>query len=201
MTRLAAIALILATTTLGAPAAPRVAVVRIKDIYAELPSTAELQKQIKDEREGIMKDQRAEELRRIIGELQALQAQLSDKNNPVDKDNGRKLARSYELKRQEAQTLQREFENFRAEREKAINRKMVSAMHESLTRIHETARRIGAEQDCDLVFDSSGNTNTGVPFILYQKNQPDLTVAVKAALLAPAAPAPASPATPTTPTL
>jgi Skp family chaperone for outer membrane proteins len=198
MTRLAAIALILATTTLGATAAPRVAVVRIKDIYAELPSTAELQKQIKDERDGIMKDQRAEELRRIIGELQALQAQLSDKNNPVDKDNARKLARSYELKRQEAQTLQREFENFRAEREKAINRKMVSAMHESLTRIHETARRIAAEQDCDLVFDSSGNTNTGVPFILYQKNQPDLTVAVKAALLdAPAAPAPASPATPT----
>jgi Skp family chaperone for outer membrane proteins len=198
MTRLAAIALILAATTLGATAAPRVAVVRIKDIYAELPSTAELQKQIKDERDGIMKDQRAEELRRIIGELQALQAQLSDKNNPVDKDNARKLARSYELKRQEAQTLQREFENFRAEREKAINRKMVSAMHESLARIHETARRIAAEQDCDLVFDSSGNTNTGVPFILYQKNQPDLTGAVKAALLdAPAAPAPASPATPT----
>ncbi len=70
-------------------------------------------------------------------------------------------------------------------------------MRASLNRIHETARRIAAEQGCELVIDSSGNTNTGVPFILYQKETPDLTVAVTAALEDSAAtaesPAPSNP--------
>ena len=41
----------------------------------------------------------------------------------LDETDTRKLARNYELKRQEAQTLQKEFENFRTEQEKEINRK------------------------------------------------------------------------------
>jgi len=196
MTRLVAIALTLASA-MPAAAAPRMAVVRVKDIYAELPSTAQQQQQFKTERDAITKAPQAEELRRIITQLQALQARLSDKSKPLDEEGARKLARQYELTRQEAQTLQREFENFRAEREKDINRKMVAAMRESLTRIHETARRIAAEQGCDLVLDGSGHTNTGVPFLLYQKNPPDLTAVVKAALQdaasAPSTPAPLNP--------
>jgi Skp family chaperone for outer membrane proteins len=178
----AAIALLLAATMLGASASPRIALVRVTDIYAGLESTAKLEQQIKQERDAILTDERAEDLRRVIDELKTLQARLSDKNKPLDEESARKLARTYELRRQEAQTLQREFEGFRAEREKKINGKMVSAMRASLNRIHETARRIAAEQGCELVIDSSGNTNTGVPFILYQKEAPDLTVAVKAAL-------------------
>ncbi len=182
MTRPAAIALLLAATMLGATAAPRIAVVRVTDIYAGLESTAQLEQQIKQERDAILTDQRAADLRRVIDELKTLQARLSDKNKPLDEEGARTLARTYELRRQEAQTLQREFESFRANREKEINRKMVTAMRASLNRIHETARRIAAEQGCELVIDSSGNTNTGVPFILYQKETPDLTVAVTAAL-------------------
>lgn len=182
MTRPAAIVLLLAATLLGASASPRIALVRVTDIYAGLESTAKLEQEIKQERDAILTDERAADLRRVIDELKALQARLSDKGKPLDEESARKLARTYELRRQEAQTLQREFEGFRSEREKEINRKMVSGMRASLNRIHETARRIAAEQGCDLVLDSSGQTNTGVPFILYQKESPDLTVAVKAAL-------------------
>ena len=46
MTRLVAIALTLASA-MSAAAAPRMAVVRVKDIYAELPSTAQQQQQFK----------------------------------------------------------------------------------------------------------------------------------------------------------
>ena len=42
--------------------------------------------------------------------------------------------------------------------------------------------KVAKEQGYDLVLDSSGNTNTGVPFVLYQKESPDLTDDVKAAL-------------------
>ena len=125
----------LLATVLTATAAPRFALIRVKDIYTALPSTVALQQQIKNERDAIMKDQRAEQLRKIIGELQALQAQLSDKTNPLDEATNRKLARTYEIKRQEAQTLQQEFENFKTEQEKLINRKMVDGMRASLDRI------------------------------------------------------------------
>lgn len=182
MIRVAVLALILASSTFRASAGPLVAVVRVRDIYAALPATEALQKQVKQERDAILLDPRAEELRRIIAQLREIQARLSDKKNPPDDASARMLARRYELTRQEAQTLQRDFENFRAEREKDINRRMVAGMRASLALIHETAHKVAAEQGCDLVLDNSGNTNTGVPFLLYQKDAPDLTSAVVAAL-------------------
>ncbi len=182
MNSLTAIPIILLATALSASAAPRFAVVRIKDIYTALPSTAAIQQQIKNDQAAIMKDQRAEQLRKIIGELQALQAQLSDKTTPPDEATGRKLARTYEIKRQEAQTLQQEFENYKAEQEKIINRKMVAGMRASLSRIEAVSQKISKERGFDAVFDSSGDTNTGVPFILFSKDAPDLTVDIQAAL-------------------
>jgi Skp family chaperone for outer membrane proteins len=182
MKRFPIIAMTLAATALTAMAAPRIALIRVKDIYTGLPSTAELQQQIKAERDEIMKDQRAVDLRKILAELQDLQTRLSDKTNPLSEEISRKLARSYEIKRQEAQTLQKEFESYRSERQKEINRKMVAGMRASLNEIMETSRRVGKEQGYDLVFDGSGNTNTGEPFVLYSRQAPDLTDDVKAAL-------------------
>jgi Skp family chaperone for outer membrane proteins len=192
-----AISLTFLATLVTAAAAPRIALVRVKDIYAALPSTTTFQDQLKKEREDIMKNQRAEHLRKIIGELQALQAQLSDKSNPLDEATSRKLARTYEIKRQEAQTLQQDFESFKAEQEKAINKKMVAGMRASLNRITAASRKIAKERGFDSVIDSSGDTNTGVPFVLYSKNAPDLTADIQASLK-DETPAPAPAAVPAT---
>lgn len=163
-------------------AAPRVALVKIKEIYSELPSTKELAKQVKEERAELTKDNRAVDLRRSLTELQELHASLSAKNSQTDDEMLKKLARSYELKMQETRALQQEYENFRAEEEKRIARKEVAAMRVTLNRIMETARRISKERGYDLVFEDSGSTNTGFPFILYAKSPTDLTADVQAAL-------------------
>lgn len=189
----------LAVTALAANAAPRFALIRVTDIYSGLPSTTVLQQEIKKEREGIMKNERAEELRKIIAELQDLQAKLTDKANPLDEATNRKLARSYEIKRQEAQTLQKEFENFKAEEEKRINTKMVAGMRDSLKKITETSTRIAKEKGFHCVFDSSGSTNTGVPFVLYHKDSPDLTEDVRAAMQGSGTAASTTPPHPETP--
>lgn len=177
-----AISITLLATALTAGAAPRFAVVRVKDIYTALPSTIAIQQQIKTETAAIMKDERAEQLRKIITELQTLQTRLSNKSAPTDEATSRKLARAYEIKRQEAQTLQQEFENFKAEQEKAINAKMVGGMRASLNRIAEASQKVAKDRGYEAVFDSSGNTNTGVPFALFSKDGPDLTSDVQAAL-------------------
>ncbi len=186
------IPLFLLVTVLTVAAAPRLALVRVKDIYTELPATTALQQQIKAERDAIMKDERAGQLRKIIGELQALQGQLSDKANPLDEATSRKLARTYEIKRQEAQTLQQEFESFKTEKEQAINRKMVAGMRATLNRILKASNQIAKEKGYDAVFDSSGSTNTGVPFVLFSKNATDLTADIQAAMKSTEPPVPAT---------
>ena len=182
MNPLKAISLTLLATAISASAAPKFAMVRVKDIYAALPSTVALQQEIKKERDEIMKNERAEQLRAIIAELQTLQSQLSDKNNPLDEATNRKLARNYEIKRQEAQTLQQDFEGFKTEQEQAINKKMVFGMRASLQRIVKISNKVAKEKGFITVFDSSGNTNTGLPFILFSKQAPDITENVQAAI-------------------
>lgn len=177
-----AISLIFLATAPLANAAPRFALVRVKEIYSAMPSTIALQEQIKHEHEAIMKDQRAEQLRKIIGELQALQTQLGDKNKTADEATTRQLAQAYEIKRQEAQTLQQDFESFKTEQEKLINQKMVISMREILSKIVAASNKLAKERGFDSVFDSSGSTNTGVPFVLFSKEAPDLTADVEAAL-------------------
>ena len=183
MKLVSAIVMILTLGMLGVTdAAPRVAVVRIKELYTGLPATAELARQVKEERSEIAKDQRAVDLRRAIAELQELKTNLTDKKSQADESALKKLARSYELKVQETRALQQEFENFRAEEEKRIVRREVTSMRSSLKRIMETANRIAKERGYDLVLEDSGNTNTGLPFILYAKQGINLTADVKAAL-------------------
>jgi hypothetical protein len=55
-------------------------------------------------------------------------------------------------------------------------------MRASLNRIEAASQKISKERGFDAVFDSSGDTNTGVPFILYSKDAPDLTPDIQAAL-------------------
>ena len=163
-------------------AAPRLALVRVRDIYTALPSTIALQQQVKSDREAIMKSERAEELRKIIAELQLIQSQLGEKPDEIEQPDRQTLARSYELKRQEAQTLQQDFEAYKMEQEKSINTGMVLTMRATLDRISAKTQAVAKEKGYDLVLDSSGNSNTGVPFVLQSEGATDLTVDVQAAL-------------------
>lgn len=186
MSRLAVWLLMLAATLPVRGGAPQIAVVRVMDIYNNLASTAELGENYKSERDGITTDPRAEILRNAISglesELGEMKKRLMDKTRPLDEESARNLIRTYEMKRREAGTLQHDLDKFRREREKDINRRMIAAMRESLDRIMEVSARTARVHGCALVIDSSGNTNTGLPFILYQKNAKDLTDAVKTAL-------------------
>jgi len=234
MNPLSATLLIFFACHLAALAAPRVAIVRVRDIHTTVPSS--LQEYIKDEQEAIKGNERVGKLNKLFEELKILQAQLEEESNktrpgeasdladetenfqetekikePADPKkadeskkpkqvNIRELARNYEMKRQEAETLRNDFEAFKIEREKALKKKMVTSTRATLDRIMETSQKVAIEKGFDILIDSSGNSNTGVPFILYSKNVTDLTEDVQAALKAsqPAAAAPAPAAAPAT---
>lgn len=179
------IVIFLALTTFGAVASPpKVALVRIQDVYRLLPSTKADQAAIEAMRAEILKDSRAEQWRKLISELQALHAEIQRQNDTAGADASQrdKLTREYEIKRSSAQSLQQDFEAFRTEKTAEINRKMVEKMRASLDRIAAAAQKLGVDKGFDWVLDSSGSTNTGLPFVLYAKDAKDLTDDLTAAL-------------------
>ncbi|HSP43343.1 MAG TPA: OmpH family outer membrane protein [Luteolibacter sp.] len=183
MTRALVLLIALATAVWSQSAAPRVAVVKVADIYRGLEATSRLDERVRREREEILADPRAAEVRRIIAELREMEERSRDPSAKSDEQTARRLERALDIKRREAWTLQREFENFREQRRREIDRAMVTEMRANLNLIAETARRTAQERGFDLLLDSSGETNTGVPFVLYQKNAIDLTDDVAAAIV------------------
>lgn len=165
-------------------AAPKIAVVRVKDIYSAQPAIKATQETAQLAKEKMLLDPRAEELRSAIEALREIQAKISDRSNAPTNEDGRKLAKEFEIKRLETKSLQEDFEKYRSTREREINEKMVSEMRRVLNLIVLLSQKIAEEKGCDLVFDSSGFTNSSVPFILHVKDAPDLTDDVMAAMKA-----------------
>jgi outer membrane protein len=180
-----AVTIIFASLVGVAVAGPKIAVVRVADIHRALASTKDQAEAIKAEREAIGRDARLRAYQSVLKELDQisnkLKLALADTANPENsiRDN---LKRDYSLKLQEATTIYREYEAFRSDRLREINAKMVAQMEESLALIHSKAAEIGKKKGVDWLLDSSGQSNTGVPFILYAKNPLDLTSDVLSAL-------------------
>lgn len=161
--------------TAALSAAPKFAVIRVTDIYRDLPSTAAMQEEISQRRDAISVGPRAEGFRQILKELQDLESVLKENKDKIDSEKGAKLIREFEIKRQEAETLRQDYVDFETEENKRINREMVAGMRESLKRINDAATQIANERNLDGVWDISGNSNTGVPFVLYSNDALDIT--------------------------
>lgn len=162
----------------SAAAAPRIATVRVADVYKRLETTRQQQQEIQEKREAILKDRRLEELNKMISNLEARRQQFSS----MDPQARTRAEREYAVKHQEARTLQEDFASYRTQKNREINGELVAGMQASLERIRETAVKLGKEEGFDWVIDTSGNTNTGLPLVLYAKNPADLTERVAIAL-------------------
>lgn len=156
-------------------AAPKFGVVRVADIYRDLPSTGAMQKKMQEQRAAILTNTRVERFRTTLNELETLESQLRATKDDTNTEVRTKIVREFEIKRQEAETLRLAFEEYRAEEEKRINKEIVAATRESLGRISAAANQVAKERNLDGVFDVSGNSNTGVPVMLYVADSEDLT--------------------------
>lgn len=156
-------------------AAPKFAVVRVTDIYQKLPSTVAMLKDIKAQQAAIPDNKRNVDFLASLRELKALEAALNAKRGELESEEGKLLTRNFEIKRQGALTLKKEYDDFRVEEQKRINKAMVQAMRSSLNRITEAAAQIAKERNFDGVLDTSGNSNTGLPVVLYVRDAVDIS--------------------------
>lgn len=179
----AAVILLLSISAAVAVAAPpKVAVVRVADVFRQLDETVKANQALHAKREAINQDSRLAAYNAMYADLEFRRKQLAESSGKIDAATRTKLEREYAMKRQEAKSLLDDFESFRAERNREINAEMVEGMKQRLLRIHEAAGKIAGEEGFDWVLDGSGNTNTGVPLLLYAKSPNDLTDRVLASL-------------------
>lgn len=167
-------------------AAPKIAIVKIGEIYRSLPATKTLETEVERERAEILRNARADAYRSVLSELEALRQGIG-KISKNDRATLERARQNYSLKRQEALTLQREFQNYRKRRTDEINARMVGEMEKILAEIRTKATEIGRSRGYDWVLDADGRTNTGLPFVLYSKDPSDITAEVLDALGGPMA--------------
>ena len=156
-------------------AEPKFAVVRVTEIFRNLPSTAATQREMEGRRATIMGGERAESIRKIYTELEAMKKSLEANRGAIDTEEGKKAAREYEIKGKEAEAMRKDFDEFGAEQDKKMSGEMVALLRSSLGRIMEAANKIAQERGLQGVMDISGDTNTGIPFLLYHGSTPDIT--------------------------
>jgi len=168
-------------STSVAMAAPKIASVRVGEIYRGLDETKKMNAEIAAKRQAILKDPRLEAYRTAFKDLEQLQAGLI-KVASHDRTTRERLMQNFNLKRQEALTLKREFEEFQRSQTKSIDQEMVTRMEAILSDIRRKAEEFGKEQGYDWVMDVTGKTNTGLPFVLYSKPSDDITNDVLSAM-------------------
>lgn len=166
---------LLASVVVAAAAPPRVAVVRVADVFKQLESTAQANKELGTKRDAINQDKRLAEFQRLKADLDARAKELAPNGPDMDPTTRKKLEREYAIKHQEAKSLGDDFASYRSEQTQIINAEMVEGMKKRLAEIQSTAETIAEQEGYDFVFDSSGSTNTGVPLLLYAKKTNDLT--------------------------
>ncbi len=183
MKKAAAVAAALILASSAAPAAPpRVATVRVADVFRQLESTAKANEEIQAKRDALKKDKRQAAIDELTADLELRAKKLAEGGPAIDPATRKKLEQEFLLKRQEAKSLEEDFASYRAEKHREINAEMIAGMRTRLDRIRAAAEKIAKEEGYDWIFDSSGQTNTGVPLMLYAKNPADLTERVRSML-------------------
>jgi len=196
----AAVAFALSAAAVHAQA-PRVAVIRVSEIFGKLESTVRATAETNAKKAEIERDSRMVTYKELYADLTLRRTALEETPPKIDAETRKRLAREYAIKLQEAKSLLEDFESFRAEKVREIDTEAVAGMKQRLAIIQSTAEQFAKEEGYDWVLDASGSTNTGVPLLLYAKKSNDLTDRVLAALgpaepARPPAPAPTAPKPP-----
>ena len=181
------IATILAFAVGCLSAQTRIAGVDIGRAFSAYHKTEATMQEIALERVKINEDPRIDQLRELATETKEAEAAVKRQDGKNEKDllDAQRFA---ELKREELRASARAIKEARDTSTRELDRKFVEASRVLLEDVRQAAEEIGSGRGFDIVIDSSGNTNTGLPLMLYAREMPDITEAVIARLNADALP-------------
>ncbi len=156
----------------------KIATVDMEKLFNDYDRTNEVQKDVNIERAHIQKDnnKRLADIRQIDDEMQKIREELKSENVGAKKTKDLN-AKASELQ-QDGIHKERERTEFLNRRNKALTEKMQKQMRSIIVEINQAVSERAKSDDYDYIFDKSGNTKQGTPFILFSKEMADLTEVV-----------------------
>jgi outer membrane protein len=186
------IAVILTIAAVPLAAQSPVAGVDVGRAYRSYYKTVTTMEEIARQRATMEQDPRLDQLKDLSQQVREAEV-TAGKLASGDQQAWLEARHMAELKREELRASARALEEARNTATKELNQELVTLSRKLLDDVQRIAAEIGRERGYELVVDSTGNTNTGIPLLLYSRQLPDLTEAVIARLNADA-PTPETPA-------
>lgn len=153
----------------------KIATVSMERLFNEYHQTSKVQREINIERARIQRDnnERLAKIREIDSQLQKIREELK-KEDIGEKEKVDFIAESNGLA-QDGKSKERERKEFLSRRNRALSEKMRKQMRGILVKIQRTVSDRAKEGNYDFIFDASGNSNQGIPFVLHARETTDLT--------------------------
>jgi outer membrane protein len=152
-----------------------IATVDMQVLFKEYFRSQEAQSQVDLERARVQKENN-ERLTRIRGLEETLGKLRKQVDDPSLNDSKKQtLFKEWQTQQQEGIALDRERTEFLQRRTQALNEKMVQRVKGILEEIRKLVEEKSKGDSYDYVFDKSGMTSAGIPFLLYTKDATDIT--------------------------
>lgn len=153
----------------------KIATVSMERLFNEYDRTEKIQRESNIERARIQRENnnRLADIRKIDARLQKIREALNDedlgeKQRDDLKDEFRKLS-------QDGRSKENERNEFLNRRNTSLSTKVRKQMRGVLAKIQRTVSEAAKRGNYDFIFDSSGNSTTGIPFVLHARETTDLT--------------------------
>lgn len=158
----------------------RVATVDVDLLFREYHVAKAKRGSIESLHERLAEDPRIELIQGLQSELAALQKRLRDPQTLVSEKE--LLFHEFKLKSHEANSLQRDIRQHMQSEQAKMDAELVKLTRGLLAQIRTEIAAYAEAKDFDLVFETSGNTSSQLPTLVYSRHAIDITPAVLARL-------------------
>lgn len=155
----------------------KIATVSMERLFNEYSMTGEVQREINIERARIQKEnnEKLSDIRAIDKKLQEIREQLDNEEREIGEKQRAELMKEMGELSQDGIHKERERTEYLERRNSSLNEKMKKKMRGILETIRRTVKDRAKSGNYDYIFDASGNSNQGIPFVLHAREATDLT--------------------------
>src|SRR5881275_1627752 len=163
----------------------KIGTVDMQRAFKEYTKTKEAEAKINDAKNAARKeyDDRAEDYKKALDEINNLNKQLESAALSADKKT--QTAKERDDKIAKIKNMEREINDFRQTRERQLQEQLMRMREGIVKEISDVVMEKVKANNLDLVFDKSGMSINGVPFLMYSHDNIDFTNDIVAVLNKP----------------
>lgn len=153
----------------------KIATVSMERLFNEYHQTEKVQRESNIERARIQRENntRLSDIREIESKIQKIRESLKDES--LGEKQRKDLQDEAKALSQDGRSKEKERTEFLNRRNNSLQQKVKKQMRGILSKITRTVSETAKKGNYDFIFDTSGNSTQGIPFVLHARDTTDLT--------------------------